>query len=64
MKRAGAANAARRVAQAEANARATISPYLTEHIHRFGEYPTHELGIQPDATQNSMSTSPRYASRT
>ncbi|SCF56529.1 hypothetical protein [Streptomyces sp. Ncost-T10-10d] len=23
--------------------------YLTEHINRFGEYSTHELGIQPDA---------------
>jgi hypothetical protein len=28
---------------------AHISPYLTEHIKRFGEYSTHELGIQPDA---------------
>ncbi len=28
---------------------AQISPYLTEHINRFGEYPTHELGIQPEA---------------
>jgi TnpA family transposase len=28
---------------------AHISPYLTEHINRFGEYSTHELGIQPDA---------------
>ncbi|MEU7058199.1 Tn3 family transposase [Streptomyces sp. NPDC046197] len=26
---------------------ARISPYLTEHINRFGEYSTHELGIQP-----------------
>ncbi len=26
---------------------AHISPYLTEHIRRFGEYSTHELGIQP-----------------
>lgn len=24
-------------------------PYLTEHINRFGEYGTHELGIQPEA---------------
>ncbi|MFF0415578.1 Tn3 family transposase [Kitasatospora sp. NPDC004745] len=24
-------------------------PYLTEHIKRFGEYSTHELGITPDA---------------
>ncbi|MFE4832634.1 Tn3 family transposase [Streptomyces sp. NPDC056672] len=28
---------------------AHISPYLTEHINRFGEYGTHELGIQPEA---------------
>ncbi|MEU1216379.1 Tn3 family transposase [Streptomyces sp. NPDC005790] len=28
---------------------AHISPYLTEHINRFGEYSTQELGIQPDA---------------
>ncbi|MCX5315980.1 Tn3 family transposase [Streptomyces sp. NBC_00154] len=28
---------------------AHISPYLTEHINRFGEYSTHELGNQPDA---------------
>ncbi|MFE5588014.1 Tn3 family transposase [Kitasatospora sp. NPDC056531] len=28
---------------------AQISPYLTEHIKRFGEYSTHELGITPDA---------------
>ncbi|MFD8382422.1 Tn3 family transposase [Streptomyces sp. NPDC059679] len=28
---------------------AHISPYLTEHINRFGEYSTHELGIQPKA---------------
>ncbi|MEE1745254.1 Tn3 family transposase [Streptomyces sp. JV184] len=28
---------------------AHISPYLDEHINRFGEYSTHELGIQPDA---------------
>ncbi|WP_405634012.1 transposase [Streptomyces sp. NBC_01178] len=28
---------------------AHVSPYLPEHIHRFGEYSTHELGIQPDA---------------
>ncbi|MDH6622885.1 hypothetical protein M2271_000672 [Streptomyces sp. LBL] len=28
---------------------AEISPYLTEHIMRFGEYSTHELGIAPDA---------------
>lgn len=25
-----------------------FSPYLTEHINRFGEYSTHELGIQPE----------------
>lgn len=28
---------------------AHVSPYLTEHINRFGEYSTRELGIQPDA---------------
>ncbi|MEU2900558.1 Tn3 family transposase [Streptomyces sp. NPDC001273] len=28
---------------------ARISPYLTEHINRFGEYSTHELGVRPDA---------------
>ncbi|MFJ2807992.1 Tn3 family transposase [Kitasatospora sp. NPDC087271] len=28
---------------------AHISPYLTEHIKRFGEYSTQELGIQPEA---------------
>ncbi|MEU6708156.1 Tn3 family transposase [Streptomyces wuyuanensis] len=28
---------------------AHISPYLTERINRFGEYSTHDLGIQPDA---------------
>ncbi|MFP1626334.1 Tn3 family transposase [Streptomyces sp. 5K101] len=28
---------------------AHISPYLTEHIKRFGEYSTHELGIEPEA---------------
>jgi hypothetical protein len=26
-----------------------ISPYLTEHINRFGEYSTHELGIRSEA---------------
>ncbi|MFG2716608.1 Tn3 family transposase [Streptomyces goshikiensis] len=28
---------------------AHISPYLTEHINRFGGYGTHELGIHPEA---------------
>lgn len=28
---------------------AHISPYLTEHIKRSGEYSTHELGIKPEA---------------
>lgn len=28
---------------------AHISPYLTEHINRFGEYSMHELGITPEA---------------
>lgn len=27
---------------------AQVSPYLTEHIKRFGEYSNHELGITPD----------------
>lgn len=27
---------------------ARISPYLTEHINRFGQYSTHELAITPD----------------
>lgn len=27
---------------------AHISPYLTEHIRRFGEYSTHELGLPPE----------------
>ncbi|OZV77437.1 hypothetical protein CA850_23515 [Micromonospora echinospora] len=33
---------------------AHISPYLTEHINRFGEYSTHELGIQPDAYDRKL----------
>ncbi|MGW1412570.1 Tn3 family transposase [Streptomyces sp. NPDC002403] len=33
---------------------AHISPYLTEHISRFGEYSTHELGIQPEAYGPSL----------
>ncbi len=28
---------------------AHISPYLTEHINRFGEYGTPELGVRPEA---------------
>ncbi|MFI5875086.1 Tn3 family transposase [Streptomyces sp. NPDC051445] len=28
---------------------AHISPYLTEHVRRFGEYSTLELGLQPEA---------------
>ncbi|MGW0535668.1 hypothetical protein [Streptomyces sp. NPDC003032] len=28
---------------------AHISAYLTEHVRRFGEYSTHELGIHPEA---------------
>ncbi|MFI6449113.1 Tn3 family transposase [Kitasatospora sp. NPDC050543] len=27
---------------------AQISPYLTEHIKRFGEYSTHELAVAPE----------------
>ncbi|WP_245642149.1 transposase [Nonomuraea candida] len=30
---------------------AEVSPYLTEHIMRFGEYSTHELGITPEASE-------------
>lgn len=33
---------------------ARISPYLTEHINRFGEYSTHELGIQPEAYETNL----------
>lgn len=29
--------------------RSTPAPYLTEYINRFGEYSTHELGIEPEA---------------
>ncbi|MFD9426258.1 MULTISPECIES: transposase [unclassified Streptomyces] len=45
---------------------AHISPYLTEHSNRFGEYSTHELGIQPEArtTRSWTSTSPSSGSRT
>lgn len=32
---------------------ARIWPYLTEHINRFGEYSTHELGIQPEVSDRS-----------
>jgi hypothetical protein len=28
---------------------AQVSPYLTGHIRRFGEYSTHELADEPDA---------------
>ena len=28
---------------------ATISPYITENIKRFGDYPTDELAVFPDA---------------
>jgi hypothetical protein len=27
---------------------AQVLPYLTEQVKRFGEYSTHELGIQPE----------------
>jgi hypothetical protein len=30
---------------------AHTSPYPTDHVKRFGEYSTHELGIEPDADQ-------------
>ncbi|MEW1655581.1 MULTISPECIES: hypothetical protein [unclassified Streptomyces] len=29
--------------------RAQVSPYLTGHVERFGEYSTRELGIQAEA---------------
>lgn len=43
---------------------AHISPYLTEHIRRFGEYSTHELGPQPEAYDPWTSTSARSAAGT
>lgn len=33
---------------------AEISPYLTEHINRFGVYSTHELGIPPEGYDTSL----------
>ncbi|WP_107439637.1 hypothetical protein [Streptomyces phaeoluteigriseus] len=33
---------------------AHISPYLIEHMQRFGEYSTHELGIEPDACKTKL----------
>ncbi|MGW0556724.1 Tn3 family transposase [Streptomyces sp. NPDC002926] len=43
---------------------AHISPYLTEHINRFGEYSTHELGIQSEAYDPKWTwTSPRCGCR-
>lgn len=33
---------------------AYISPYLTGHIKRFGEYSIHELGIQPEAYETKL----------
>ncbi|MFI1890782.1 Tn3 family transposase [Streptomyces jumonjinensis] len=33
---------------------ARISPYLTAHINRFGEYSTHELRLQPDAYETRL----------
>ncbi|MCQ9130222.1 transposase [Streptomyces hilarionis] len=33
---------------------ARISPYLTERVNRFGEYSTHELGIQPEAYETKL----------
>ncbi|THA30667.1 Tn3 family transposase [Streptomyces sp. A1547] len=45
---------------------AHISPYLTEHIRRFGEYSTHELGaLSPRRTTRTWtSASARSAART
>lgn len=39
---------------------AHISPYLTEHIRRFGEYSTHELGLR----RACASTVPRVRTST
>ncbi|MFC9399304.1 hypothetical protein ACFTWS_40310 [Streptomyces sp. NPDC057027] len=36
-------------AESDPEGLAHISPYLTEHINRFGECSTRELGIQPEA---------------
>lgn len=36
---------------------AQVSPYLTERINRF-EYPTHELGIQPEAYETKLDVAP------
>ncbi|MFJ5722305.1 transposase [Streptomyces sp. NPDC093149] len=33
---------------------AHISPYLTEHINRFGEYSIYKLGIQPEAYETKL----------
>ncbi|MFD3423762.1 Tn3 family transposase [Streptomyces decoyicus] len=44
---------------------AHISPYLTGHINRFGEYSTHELGIRPEAYDPKLDVDfTRCASRT
>ncbi|WEV28690.1 Tn3 family transposase [Streptomyces sp. 71268] len=44
---------------------AHISPYLIEHINRFGEYSSHELGIPPEAYELKLTwASPRCARRT
>lgn len=37
---------------------AQISPYLTEHINRFGEYSTHELGTQSEAYEARLNVAP------
>ncbi|MGW2016817.1 Tn3 family transposase [Streptomyces sp. NPDC001927] len=33
---------------------AEVSPYLTEKIMRFGEYPTHELDLAPEAYEQHL----------
>jgi hypothetical protein len=33
---------------------AQVSPCLTEHVKRFGEYSTHELAITPDAYETRL----------
>jgi hypothetical protein len=33
---------------------AQVSPYLTEHVKRFGEYSTHELVLEPGAYETRL----------
>jgi hypothetical protein len=44
---------------------AQVSPYLTEHINRFGEYSTRELGTRPEAYDSKLDAGfTRCASKT